>query len=394
VPLSPAGERLHSKVAAYLKSSDPAMLVDAQAVQDTVEVARTVTSRSRDRPPNYRDAHAAGLLHWLRADHVDTAAAAVERGRAFAYFLLLLRRHRGAIPVSALAEVAGMAARHAGKRDGVPFWSALAEQALTSFDEQGDDASLHCAALLLRFIVEAVDPADPAYSVYLATLILTLRRQREWAADPGIAGEVLELARRAVDARPPGDAARPVYVAQLADVLTSIYMANGELARIDEAVMTGLSAVGTAGPVQQIAILTATATALHNRYLDTDALPDLRQAINLERHAAALANAIPGSEAALLSTLADSLTSLYLRTEDEAVGRDAIDVQCQALAAATPGSELHTEISYELACTMFARFLRTRDRDDFDAAIQAGRPPTAVPSWWSTSANYVVTRWC
>ncbi|MFI5590013.1 hypothetical protein ACIA5G_33540 [Amycolatopsis sp. NPDC051758] len=120
MPLSPAGERLHSKVAAYLKSSDPAMLADAQTVQDTVEVARTVTSRFRDRPPNYRDAHAAGLLHWLRADHVDTAAAAVERGRASAYFLLLLRRHRGAIPDSALAEVAGMAARHAGKRDGVP----------------------------------------------------------------------------------------------------------------------------------------------------------------------------------------------------------------------------------------------------------------------------------
>ncbi|WP_326950948.1 hypothetical protein OG439_20385 [Amycolatopsis sp. NBC_01307] len=184
MPLSPAGERLHSKVAAYLKSSDPAMLADAQTVPDAVEVARTVTSRSRDRPPNYRDAHAAGLLHWLRADHVDTAGAVVERGRALAYFLLLLRRHRGAIPDSALAEIAGMAARHVGKRDGVPLWSALAEQALTSFDEQGDDASLHCAALLLRFIVEAVDPADPAYSVYLATLILTLRRQREWAADP------------------------------------------------------------------------------------------------------------------------------------------------------------------------------------------------------------------
>ncbi|MFI5590012.1 CHAT domain-containing protein [Amycolatopsis sp. NPDC051758] len=148
-------------------------------------------------------------------------------------------------------------------------------------------------------------------------------------------------------------------------------MANGELARIDEAVMTGLNAVGAAGPVHQIAILTATATALHNRYLDTDALPDLRQAISLERRAAALADAIPGSEAALLSTLADSLTSLYLRTEDDAVGRDAVDVQRQALAAATPGSELHTEISYELACTMFARFRGTRDRGDFDAAIQA-----------------------
>lgn len=379
---SPCGERVRARVGDYLSGHDPRTILADVVVGDAAEIARTVVDRCVE-PPGWRvrhpDAHAAGLLHWLRADHLAEPAARAEHGRALAFFLLLFRRYPDAVPASELAALAGAAAGYTGDQlDGPAFWAGSATGAIRAYDDAPDPALPHGAILLFRFAAIGTDPTDPYHATYATALIRALRRLPGWAADPRVADEVLAYARRCVDAKPPDDTDRVVYVAQLVDVLTSIYLATGDSPRIDEAVTIGTSQLDGPTPVHRIAIHTATATALHIRYIDTDALPDLHRVIELERQAVELADAMPDSRADLLSALADSLVSLYLRTEEDAVGREAVEIQRRAADTASPGTEQHAQLSCQLAGTLFARFQQTRDRADFDAAVRAAQVGSRV----------------
>lgn len=378
-----AARRLRERVERYLDLDDLTLLEGVDVQRDAAQVARSVVHRTSEPPGwevSFPDAHAAGCLHWFRAQWLDPDGARVESGRALAFFMLLFGEYPGSVPESALTSLNEAVSGYAASDlTGPTFWSRSAAGSLQRYEEGSLDPALLCGAImLLRFSVQATIPGELEHAWHLTNLIRAVRHLPGWARESSLAEEILGYARHCADAARRDDPDRPLFAGLLADVLTDVFHATGDVSLLDEAIAAGSVLAASGSPVHQITLLTATATALHARFSATASLPDLHRAIDLERQAAALASTMPGQQANLLSTLAVSLTDLYQRTGDEAHVREAIEAHRLALDTDGRQAAEYAESNFLLACSLISRFRRTRARPDLDEAAEAAQAATRM----------------
>ncbi len=382
-------------------TDDPGGLLDPRATAEARQAAAVAVS-PQPRPPGWRvhepDVHLLGTFHWFRCELLDGTDADDELARACAYFTLLFQDHPGSVPPPVLASLRAAVAGvpESDLRGGPAFWRRCAAAPVRAAENgTGTRGALASALVLIRLAVAATAPGDPEHGRGLGLLVRALRTDSGWATDPETAAETLDAARRAVAAFPEGDAEGLLHRAVLSTVLTHLWEATGDPDHLTEALRTSATATASFGgpgkpvddrdveeggraagteaapppAVHRIALLTATALALHARYSAEDSLADLRAALAHETQAVRLAEAeepalLPG----LLPVRAVSLVDLYGRTRDDAHIRQAIGAHRRALALLDPSAPEHAETSFLLAAAHTLRYRHRHDPEDLEAA--------------------------
>lgn len=243
---------------------------------------------------------------------------------------------------------------------------------------------VHGAVALLRLAVDATrPPTRPRHTLYRVALAQALCLTERWSDRPALIEEAERCLREAALSPPPGEPHRIAYLAALVGFLTDLADRTAGLEYVDEAIRTGAAGLAEdTEPFQSIALLSAVARALHSRYSATDALADLRRAVELERKAVILArDHQPTMYESALGSLAVSLNDLYVRTEDEQYGTEAADTLRAAIDAVGPGLEAGAMESRFLLAATLATLARLTERPDyldqaFEAlrAVRPGRP--------------------
>ncbi|HUY46729.1 MAG TPA: CHAT domain-containing protein [Streptosporangiaceae bacterium] len=358
---------VNDRVARYLESHDPQLILDPEGLREAAELMPLAAD-------DLELAYALGMLHHFRLEAL-TRAASPDSGNpdaraALGFFTQVYRVAPDAIP-EPLREV--LAATLTPAESDLANWNARATALLRDPQVRTDPAAIDDAISLLRLVV-AASTDDRARAGYLSNLGLALRVRFGRSGNVADLDEAISAGQQAADAVSAGDPDPGRYFSNAAISLMERFEHRGEMADLDAALRSFRRSAGQTaeGHPSRAGRLSNLGAAEASKFEYTGELADLDRAIEALRQAVDVA-ADPAERAGYESNLCGALTLRFRHIGELSDINEAVGLAQRAEAAMPAGHQERIEALSALGLALRIRHERLRQPGDLDEAISAFR---------------------